>query len=141
MLDTTLTQLRKNTQFLFDAIEHGDSVRIYRKSQPIAHIVPVGKSVMSELILVSDGRREIKPIIEAALKNERRLIRAGLQKTEQNLKGFEKKYNMNTEKFISDYEKDKLEEKIDFIEWIGEFRMLERLIDKLETMKSIRFEN
>jgi len=63
------------------------------------------------------------------------------KKTEQNLKGFEKKYNMNTEKFISDYEEDKLEETIDFIEWIGEFRMLERLIDKLETMKSIRFEN
>jgi len=80
MLDTTLTQLRKNTQFLFDAIEHGDTVRIYRKSQPIAHIVPVGKSVMSELILVSEGKREIKPIIEAALKNEMRLIRAGLQK-------------------------------------------------------------
>jgi len=55
-----------------------------------------------------------------------RLIRAGVQKTEQNLKGFEQKYHKNTEKFIADYEADKLEETIDFIEWIGEFRMLER---------------
>ncbi|MCK5525366.1 MAG: hypothetical protein KAI83_19735 [Thiomargarita sp.] len=141
MLDTTLTELRNNTRFLFDAVEHGERVRIYRKDQPIAHIVPVGESVMSELILVSDRRREIKPIIEAALKNEMRLIMAGVQKTEQNLKGFEEKYHKNTEKFISEYEEDKLEETIDFIEWIGEFRMLERLTDKLETMKSIKFDN
>jgi phage shock protein A len=97
--------------------------------------------VMSELILVSEGRLEIKPIIEAALKNEMRLVRAGLRKTENNLKQFEKKYNMNTETFISNYEEDKLEETIDFIEWIGEFRMFERLSDKLKTMKSIRFDN
>ncbi|RKZ41459.1 MAG: hypothetical protein DRQ49_05020 [Gammaproteobacteria bacterium] len=141
MLDTTLTELRKNTMFLFDAVEHGDRVRISRKGLPIAHIVPVGKSVMNELILVSESRRKIKPIIEAALKNEMQLIRAGVQKTEQNLKGFEEKYHKNTEKFLSEYEEDKLEETVDFIEWIGEFRMLERLTDKLETMKSIRFEN
>jgi len=88
---------------------------------------------MNELILVSDSRLKIKPIIEAALKNEMQLIRAGVQKIEQNLKGFEEKYHKNTEKFISEY--DKLEETIDFIEWIGEFRMLKRLTDKLETMK------
>ncbi len=96
---------------------------------------------MSELILVSEGRLEIKPIIEAALKNEMRLVRAGLRKTENNLKEFEKKYNMNTETFIFNYEEDKLEETIDFIEWIGELRMFERLSDKLKTMKSIRFDN
>jgi len=64
----------------------------------------------------------------------RESLRAGVQKTEQNLKGFEEKYHKNTEKFISEY--DKLEETIDFLEWIGEFRMLKRLTDKLETMKS-----
>lgn len=141
MLDTTLTELKKNTKFLFDALEHGDKVRIYRKDKPIAHIVPVGEFVMSELTLVSERKREIRPIIETALKNEMQLIRAGLQRTEQNLKKFENKYKMNTEKFLFDYEADKLEETIDFMEWIGEFRMLERLTDKLETMKSIRFDN
>jgi len=44
MLDTTLTELQKNTRFLFDAVEHGDRVRISRKGFPIAHIVPIEES-------------------------------------------------------------------------------------------------
>jgi len=141
MLNTTLTDLRKNTQFLFDAVEHGNKVRINRKGKPIAHLIPVEESVKSELILVSDGRREIKSIIEAALKNEMQLLIAGVQRTEQKLERFENKYNMTTEKFLADYQEDKLEETIDFIEWIGESRMRERLADKLKTMESIRIDN
>ena len=43
--------------------------------------------------------------------------------------------------FICDYENDKIEETMDFIEWIGEFRLLERLNEKADTLRSIRFAN
>jgi len=96
---------------------------------------------MCELKLVSPGERQIKPLVEAALNNELRLIEAGIHRTETNLRNFENKYHMNSKDFVSKYEKDNIKETMEYIEWIGEFRMLERLIEKSNTLKSIRFEN
>ncbi len=94
---------------------------------------------MHELKLVSESKRQLKPIVEAALENELRLIEVGIRQTEQCLKKFEEKYRIKTTDFIIDYEDDKQEETMDFIEWIGEFRLLERLKEKADTLRSIRF--
>lgn len=96
---------------------------------------------MCELRLIAPGERQIKPLVEKALKNELRLIGAGIHRSETNLLNFEKKYHMNTKEFVSKYEDDKIEETMEHTEWIGEFRMLERLIEKSKTLKSIRIEN
>ena len=85
---------------------------------------------MPELKLISPGKREIRAIVEA-----------GIRRTEYKLKTFEKKYTMSTEKFLVAYENERLEETLDFAEWIGELRMLNRLHEKTETLKSIQFEN
>jgi hypothetical protein len=96
---------------------------------------------MHELKLVSKSKHQLKPIVEAALENELRLIEAGIRQTEQSLKKFEEQYQLKTKDFISRYENDKFEETMDFAEWIGEFRMLERLHEKADTLRSISFAN
>ncbi len=96
---------------------------------------------MSELKLLSPSKKDIKPIVEAALQNEMRLLEAGIKKTKHNLRKFETKYNLDTYHFISAYENDEFVETIEFAEWIGEIRMLEKLNDKSEILKSIKFAN
>jgi hypothetical protein len=96
---------------------------------------------MHELKLVSKSKHQLKPIVEAALGNELRLIEAGIRQTRQSLKHFEEKYHLDTHAFIHNYENDELEETMDFIEWIGESRLLERLNEKADTLRSISFEN
>ena len=96
---------------------------------------------MSGLRLVSTRKRQLKPLVEAAIANELRLLEAGVRRTEKRLHEFEEKYNLGTQKFISGYENDELEETLDFDEWIGEFKMLTRLREKVDTLKDIRFEN
>jgi hypothetical protein len=96
---------------------------------------------MHELKLVSWSKHQLKPIVEAALENELRLIEAGIRQTEHRLKEFEDKYQLKTRDFIARYEDDKMEETMDFIEWIGEFRMSERLKEKADTLRSISFAN
>jgi len=96
---------------------------------------------MAELRLISDYKRQLKPLVEAALKNELHLLEVGIKRTEQNLIEFEQKFNLSTHEFIDQYEKDKMEETLDFAEWIGEHRMLERLKEKAETLRAIRFAN
>lgn len=94
---------------------------------------------MHELKLVSKSKHQLKPIVEAALKNELRLIEAGIRQTEQRLNKFEEKYQRKTRDFIDRYENDEFEETMDFIEWIGESRLLERLREKADTLKDIKF--
>ncbi len=77
---------------------------------------------MNELKLVSKADHVLKPIVEAALENELRLVEAGIRQTEQHLKKFEEKYQLNTQDFVTNYENDQFEESMDFIEWIGEFK-------------------
>jgi len=68
-------------------------------------------------------------------------MQAGLRRTEQRLLEFEEKYHLKTEDFIARYEKDEMEEAMDFDEWIGEFRLLARLREKVDTLRGIRFAN
>lgn len=96
---------------------------------------------MTDLRLVSTRNRPLKPLVEAALANELRLMEAGIRRTEQRLLEFEEKFHLGTEDFIVRYENDEMKETIDFDEWIGEFRLLARLREKVDTLKDVRFAN
>ena len=96
---------------------------------------------MTELTLVSPDQRRLRPLVEAAIQNELRLLAAGIRRTEQRLRGFEEKYGLPTAEFLQQYENDKLEETLDFDEWIGEWRLLERLQDNASTLQEIQFAN
>ena len=96
---------------------------------------------MTDVRLVSKGGRELKPLVEAALANELRLIEAGLQQAKNAIRTLESRYQMPSQDFLVRYENDEIEESMDFAEWIGEIRLLERLQEKAETLRDIRFES
>ena len=47
MRDATFTELRNHAKAYFDAVEGGDTVRVFRNGKPIAEIVPVRSGVRS----------------------------------------------------------------------------------------------
>jgi phage shock protein A len=96
---------------------------------------------MTQLTLVSMQGRPLRPLVEAALTNELRLLEAGIRRTEQRLREFEREHGMTTAEFVSRYENDELPETLEFGEWMGEHRMLARFRDKVETLQGIRFES
>ena len=96
---------------------------------------------MYVLTLTSPGQRPLSPLVEAAIQNELRLLQVGLQRTEQRLKAFETQYGLSSDEFLQSYENDELPESLDFAEWVGECRLLERLREKADTLQGIRFAN
>jgi phage shock protein A len=96
---------------------------------------------MTELTLISPHRRPLQPLVEAALRNELRLLEANIQRTEQRLQEFEHRHGLSTAEFISQYENDELAETLELAEWIGEHRLLERLQEKADVLREIRFAN
>ncbi len=94
---------------------------------------------MSSVTLVSSGKHPLKPLIQSALESEVRLIESGLQKSQARLSAFEEKYGLLTQVFLQKYRDNQLEETLDFDEWIGEHRMLERLQEKALILRELRF--
>ena len=94
---------------------------------------------MAELTLISPSQRPLQPLVEGALQNELRLLEAGIQRGEQRLQEFEARYGLSTVDFVQRYENDALEETLEFGEWIGEYRLRERLLEKAASLRAIRF--
>ncbi|MFQ5865994.1 MAG: hypothetical protein ACE5IW_12270 [bacterium] len=94
---------------------------------------------MTELTLISSRKRSLKPLVEAALENELRLLESGIRRSQQRLEEFEEKFGLSTEEFMKRYENDQLDETLEFSEWIGEYRLSERLEEKAETLREIHF--
>jgi len=96
---------------------------------------------MAELVLISPRQRQLRPLVEAALHNELRLLEAGIRRTEHKLQEFEILHGLPSAEFIRRYEQDELEESLEFAEWIGEYRLLERLREKANILRGIQFAN
>ncbi len=112
---------------------------------------------MAELTLISPRKCQLKPLVEAVLHpalgalrpwaegprvqdkcNELRLLEVGIRRTEQKLQGFETRYGLPSTEFVRRYEQDRLEETLEFAEWIGEYRLLERLRGKADALRELR---
>ncbi len=96
---------------------------------------------MAELTLISPRQHQLKPLVEAALQNEVRLLEADIRRTEQRVQEFEAQYDLSSTESIRRYEQDDLEETLQFAEWIGEYRLLERLREKADILREIQFAN
>jgi len=92
---------------------------------------------MTELVLVSARAGSLKPLLEAALANELRILEAGMRRP----RDFENAYQMPTAEFLRRSENDELGETLALAEWIGEYRLLERLREKADTLGGVSFAN
>jgi len=77
--------------------------------------------------------------VETALANEVRLLEVGIRRTERRLREFEATHRMTTKDFVRRFENDELDETLELAEWIGEYRLLQRLSDKTEALRGVRF--
>jgi hypothetical protein len=94
---------------------------------------------MSALTLTSPRQRSLKPLVEGAIRNEVRYLQSGIRRTEQRLRALEERYGFSSQEFLQRYEADELPETLEFAEWVGECRLLERLKEKAETLEEIGF--
>ncbi|MBN1249855.1 MAG: hypothetical protein JXC32_19490 [Anaerolineae bacterium] len=92
---------------------------------------------MTTVTLTSAKQRPLRPLIEAALDNQLRLIKAGSDRAEARMREFEATHGLSTQEFVKRFENDELQETLEFIEWIGEYRMLARLQQKAELLAEI----
>jgi hypothetical protein len=57
------------------------------------------------------------------------------ERTRRQLQALEERHGMTSREFIERYERDELPETLEFAEWIGEYRLLERLTDRAHALE------
>ena len=67
MRESTFTELRNHAKDYFDAVEGGDTVRVFRKGKPIANIVPIRSGAPS-------WKRQTTPVTVKGLSLSRELL-------------------------------------------------------------------
>ncbi len=67
MPDATFTELRNRAKYFFDAVEGGQSVRVFRNGKPIAEIVPIRSGTPS-------WKRQMTPLTIKGLSLSREIL-------------------------------------------------------------------
>ena len=67
MRDATFTELRNHAKDYFDAVEGGDTIRVFRNGRPIAEIVPFRSGIPS-------WKKQAAPLLVKGLSLSREIL-------------------------------------------------------------------
>jgi hypothetical protein len=119
----------------FTCMNHKNNQRKKQESS-----VMTDKSPMAQILtLTSSSEKSLRPLIEAAIYNELRMLQAGIRRTQQRIADFEAQYGMTTAEFLERYRNDAITETLETIEWFGEWKMLERLREDKTALREVGF--
>ncbi len=92
---------------------------------------------MTELIVKSSNKAENKvarAILHEALDRQRKMLRAALLRTKENLKHFETRYNISSAEFYKKYQKGKMDDRDDYVDWAGEYQIFQNIQNQLNCL-------
>ena len=79
-----------------------------------------------------------KALVRAALDNEIRLLETAIRRTKPRIRSFEERFKTSTADFLARYEAGDVQETLEADEWIGEYRMMERLRNSMNALREAR---
>jgi hypothetical protein len=87
-----------------------------------------------------DDSLETKRVIQSAIESEINRLTLALELARQRLNPFERKYGVTSEHFITEMAAEDLEGADDeYIDWAGEYRLMQRLQDRLERLQGVEY--
>ena len=95
--------------------------------------------MMLEQVMVStQSPNMLRPLLRAAIQTEAKALAHGIQRTKQRLLAFEKQFGMSSDEFERRYVAAEIAESLDFIEWLGEIKMLRVLTEQKQALDGAR---
>jgi len=84
--------------------------------------------MLQQLTITTTDRTTLKPLLESAIENEKKMLFLGIERTQERLTEFEKRFDMASAEFERRLNMLELAETIEFTDWrmeIGMLRLLE----------------
>ncbi len=94
--------------------------------------------MVQQVTVTTNAPIALKPLIEAALRSELRMLELSLQRTSQRLRAFEAQYGLASDEFERRFNAGEVEESLDFIEWAGEIKTYRLLDTQRQALQGIQ---
>ena len=83
----------------------------------------------------------VMPLVRTAVEGEIARLELAMEQAQLRLEPFENKYGVSSERFITEMASEDLEGYDDeYVQWAGEYLLLQRLQEKLKNLREIRYE-
>ena len=90
-----------------------------------------------QLTVTSPDSISLRPFLQSALKREVGRVEVALKQAHHRVQQYEKRFGLPSEQFLERYRNNEIDETLETIEWVGEYRMLVRLEEKLRAAREI----
>ena len=94
--------------------------------------------LMAEIVIKGNKSESIMPVLDSAIRNQLKLLRMSINRTKTRINSFEQRYNMSTEQFMQKITEGMDDDNLDFVEWIGERKVLKRLDEEYKELEGLR---
>jgi hypothetical protein len=96
---------------------------------------------MSVIYIEANGEvAQVRHLVESAVHGEIARLELALQLAQRRLQPFEEKYGVSSDYFISEMAAEDMSEGDDeYVRWAGEYRLMERLQEKLQRLSEVEF--
>ncbi len=91
-----------------------------------------------QVTITTETSVALKPLIESAIQSELRVLKVGIERTQQRLQAFEEQYGLTSDEFERRFGAGEIEESLDFIEWAGEIKTYQLLGSQRQALKGAR---
>ena len=91
--------------------------------------------MLQQIIIRTTDKSSLKPLLESAIENQKKMLKAGLARTQTRLAEFEQRFGMTSEEFERRLAARELEETFDFTDWRMEIGMCALLEKKHATLQ------
>jgi len=93
---------------------------------------------MAEIVIKTGKSKSIMPVLESAIRNQLKMLKVSINRTKMKIQDFEQKYNMSTEQFLQKIREGMDEDNLDYVDWIGETKILKRLEEEYKELEGVR---
>ena len=94
--------------------------------------------IMAEIVIRTGKPESIMPVLDSAIRNQLKLLKTSINRTKIRISSFEQKYNMSTEQFMQKIREGMDDDNLDYVEWIGETKILKRLEEEYKELEGLR---
>lgn len=99
----------------------------------------IGGVKMGKLKIISD-EEDTAEIVKSAISAELKRLEIALKKTEKEIKRFEEEYKVSSDVFLKEFTAEDLKGgDEEYIRWIGELKIRERVLEDLQRLKDIEY--
>lgn len=96
--------------------------------------------MLQEIVIKTNAHESLKPLVEAAIRNQIKVLRHGVQRTKERIAEFEKRAGMSSVEFEQKLQADEIAETIETIDWNMELAALRLLESQYQSLSEAQID-